>query len=327
MVLGENDGARGWLIGRLNDGLGCMFTMMNHMRLGVGLHSLGLAERSLQLARDYARERLQGRDAAGAQRPIIEHADVRRMLLVMKSLTQAARGLAYLAAATLDVAHSASDLARAATRRADLLTPIVKAWCSDVAVEVASLGVQIHGGMGFIDDAEISQVYRDARIGPIFEGTNYIQAQDLLGRKVIRDQGVALGELLGEIEKAARALPDEANASASATATAYLRSGLLDGCARLRATTADLVANAAHEPDLVGATAHHFLQWLGVLVGGWQLALTATRAAAEPDKGVARATADIAAFYGAHILPRYYTHEATVRNGVGIVAKASMVDF
>jgi 3-(methylthio)propanoyl-CoA dehydrogenase len=325
MVLGENDGARGWLIGRLNDGLGCMFTMMNHMRLGVGLHSLGLAERSLQLARDYARERLQGRDAAGAQRPIIEHADVRRMLLMMKSLTQAARGLAYVAAATLDVAHSARDDGQraAATRRADLLTPIVKAWCSDVAVEVASLGVQIHGGMGFVDDAEISQVYRDARIGPIFEGTNYIQAQDLLGRKVIRDQGVALGELLGEIEKAARALPDEA----SATATSYLRSGLLDGCARLRATTADLIANAAHEPDLVGATAHHFLQWLGVLVGGWQLALTATRAAAEPDKGVARATADIAAFYGAHILPRYYVHEATVRNGVAVIAKASMADF
>jgi 3-(methylthio)propanoyl-CoA dehydrogenase len=319
MVLGENDGARGWLIGSLNNGLGCMFTMMNHMRLGVGLHSLGLAERSLQLARDYARERLQGRDAAGAQRPIIEHADVRRMLLMMKSLTQAARGLAYLAAATLDVAHSTSDVGQAATRRADLLTPIVKAWCSDVAVEVASLGVQIHGGMGFVDDAEISQLYRDSRIGPIFEGTNYIQAQDLLGRKVIRDQGVALGELLGEMEKAARALPNEA--------LSYLRSGLLDGCARLRATTADLMANAAHEPDLVGATAHHFLQWLGVLVGGWQLALTATRAAAESDKGVARATADIAAFYGAHILPRYYAHEATLRNGVAVVAKASMADF
>jgi alkylation response protein AidB-like acyl-CoA dehydrogenase len=337
MVLGENDGARGWLIGSLNNGLGCMFTMMNHMRLGVGLHSLGLAERSLQLARDHARERLQGRDAAGAQRPIIEHADVRRMLLMMKSLTQAARGLAYLAAATLDVAHSTSDVGQAATRRADLLTPIVKAWCSDVAVEVASLGVQIHGGMGFVDDAEISQVYRDSRIGPIFEGTNYIQAQDLLGRKVIRDQGVALGELLGEMEKAARALPNEANASASAMTTAqsgnvpsplsYLRSGLLDGCARLRATTAELMANAAHEPDLVGATAYHFLQWLGVLVGGWQLALTATRAAAESDKGVARATADIAAFYGAHILPRYYAHEATLRNGVAVVAKASMADF
>jgi 3-(methylthio)propanoyl-CoA dehydrogenase len=319
MVLGERDGARGWLVGRLHDGLGCMFTMMNHMRLGVGLHSLGLAERSLQLARDYARERLQGRDAAGAQRPIIEHADVRRMLLAMKSLTQAARGLAYTAAATLDVVHSAPDEKQraAANRRADLLTPIVKAWCSDVAVEVASLGVQVHGGMGFVDDAEISQVYRDARIGPIFEGTNYIQAQDLLGRKVIRDQGVVLGELLVEIEKAAKALP----------ATAQLRSGLLDSCTKLRAITTELIANSAHQPDLVGATAYHFLQWLGVLAGGWQLALAAARTATESDTSTARATANMAAFYGTHILPRVLAHEATVRNGVGAVATASAADL
>jgi 3-(methylthio)propanoyl-CoA dehydrogenase len=330
MVLGEHDGARGWLIGRLNDGLGCMFTMMNHMRLGVGLHSLGLAERSLQLARDYARERLQGRDPAGAQRPIIEHADVRRMLLAMKSLTQAARCLAYTAAATLDVAHSApdDDQRAAANRRADLLTPIVKAWCSDVAVEVASLGVQVHGGMGFIDDAEISQVYRDARIGPIFEGTNYIQAQDLLGRKVIRDRGVTLGELLAEIEKAARALPgEELGSSGGLRSGEDLRSCLIDGCARLRSAATELIEKSAQQPDLVGATAYHFLQWLGVIAGGWQLALAATRAAAESDKSLARATADMATFYGAHILPRALAHEATVRNGVGSVATASMEDL
>jgi 3-(methylthio)propanoyl-CoA dehydrogenase len=340
MVLGEHDGARGWLVGRLHDGLGCMFTMMNHMRLGVGLHSLGLAERSLQLARDYARERLQGRDAAGAQRPIIEHADVRRMLLTMKSLTQAARGLAYTAAATLDVAHSAPDENQraAANRHADLLTPIVKAWCSDVAVEVASLGVQIHGGMGFVDDAEISQVYRDARIGPIFEGTNYIQAQDLLGRKVIRDNAVVLGELLVEIEKAAQTLPSSAIAGADFTGApaqsavpesplTHLRSGLLDGCARLRAATTELIANSVQQPDLVGATAYHFLQWLGVLAGGWQLALAATRAAAESGTGTARATTDMAAFYATHILPRTLAHEATVRHGVGSVATASMADL
>jgi alkylation response protein AidB-like acyl-CoA dehydrogenase len=321
MVLGEKTGARGWLIGRLHDGLGCMFTMMNHMRLGVGLHSLGLAERALQLARDYARERLQGRDAAGAQRPIIEHADVRRMLLMMKSLTQAARGLAYTAAATLDVAHSAKDAAQraAATRRADLLTPVVKAWCSDVAVEVASLGVQIHGGMGFVDDAEISQVYRDSRIGPIFEGTNYIQAQDLLGRKVIRDKGVALGELLGQIETAAGVLQVDP--------LALLRSGLIDGCAALRAITNHLIANAAHEPELVGATAHHFLHYLGILAGGWQLALHAARAASESDASLTRATADLAGFYATHILPRTHAHHATLRSGVTAVAKASMADL
>jgi alkylation response protein AidB-like acyl-CoA dehydrogenase len=328
MVLGERDGARGWLVGRLHDGLGCMFTMMNHMRLGVGLHSLGLAERSLQLARDYARERLQGRDATGAQRPIIEHADVRRMLLAMKSLTQAARGLAYTAAATLDVVHSAPDENQraAANRRADLLTPIVKAWCSDIAVEVASLGVQVHGGMGFVDDAEISQVYRDARIGPIFEGTNYIQAQDLLGRKVIRDKGAELGELLGEIEKAASALHD-AQPTAAANSLAPLRSSLLDSCTRLRATTAELIATSSHQPDLVGATAYHFLTWLGVLAGGWQLALATTRAATESNPGTARAVADMATFYAAHILPRTLAYEATIRNGVAPVANASVADL
>jgi alkylation response protein AidB-like acyl-CoA dehydrogenase len=322
MVLGERGGARGWLVGKLHDGLGCMFTMMNHMRLGVGLHSLGLAERALQLARDYARERLQGRDASGAQRPIIEHADVRRMLLLMKSLTQAARGLAYTAAATLDVAHSCEDNNQraAALRRADLLTPIVKAWVSDVAVEVASLGVQVHGGMGFVDDAEISQVYRDSRIGPIFEGTNYIQAQDLVGRKIVRDRGAVLTELLAEIEKAARSLPADSTLSP-------LQSGLLEGCARLRDAAAELIAKSPQEPELIGATAYNFLQWLGLVTGGWQLALSATRADTEADASTARAVVDLAAFYGAHVLPRSSAHEAAVRHGYGTVTTASAADI
>jgi acyl-CoA dehydrogenase len=320
MALGEREGARGWLIGRLHDGLGCMFTMMNHMRLGVGLHSLGLSERALQLARQYAHERLQGRDAAGAQRPIIEHADVRRMLLTMKSLTQAARGLAYVTAATLDVAHLAPGEPQrtAAAKRLDLLTPVVKAWCSDVAVEVASLGVQVHGGMGFVDDAEISQIYRDSRIGPIFEGTNYIQAQDLVGRKIIRDKGAALGEWLAEIETAAGELPaDPSHPLAS------LRSGVLDGCARLRSAAAWMIAESAKESTrdsaLVGATAHHVLQWLGVLAGGWQWALFARRGG--------RSIIDTAAFYAAHILPRIYMHEAIVRHGARPVAFPSISDL
>jgi alkylation response protein AidB-like acyl-CoA dehydrogenase len=343
MVLGEHGGARGWLVGQLHDGLGCMFTMMNHMRLGVGLHSLGLAERSLQLARAYARERLQGRDVSGAQRPIIEHADVRRMLLLMKSLTQAARGLAYTAAATLDVAHSAEDATQraAALRRADLLTPVVKAWCSDVAVEVASLGVQVHGGMGFVDDAEISQVYRDSRIGPIFEGTNYIQAQDLVGRKVVRDKGAVLGALLADIETAAREMiaGERAQASAGSRSAmlpdgaagrhplAQLQAGLLDGCARLREATGELVAKSAQQPELIGATAYNFLQWLGILAGGWQLALAATRAGAELSPSEARAVVDLAAFYGAHVLPRASTHEAIVRHGADAVAKVATTDL
>lgn len=321
MVLGEEHGARGWLVGKLHDGLGCMFTMMNHMRLGVGLHSLGLAERSLQLARTHAHERLQGRDATGAQRPIVEHADVRRMLLTMKSLTLAARGLAYTAAATLDVAHSAQDITQRSTaaRRADLLTPIVKAWCSEVAVEVASLGVQIHGGTGFVDDAEISQVYRDARIGPIFEGTNYIQAQDLLGRKILRDKGTTLGELLADIAEGARALPSD-------HPLRPLQAALLEGCARLREATEQIIVRSASEPEVIGATAHHFLHWLGLLAGGWQLALSATRARVELTSSAAQAVLDVAVFYGTHILPRTYTHEAIVRNGTEAVVKVATMD-
>jgi acyl-CoA dehydrogenase len=306
MVMGEREGALGWLIGKRNEGLACMFTMMNTMRLGVGIHSLGLAERALQLARTHAHERLQGRGPTGtAQRPIIEHADVRRMLLQMKALTHAARGLVYVTAATLDVAQLADDAAArtAATNRASLLTPIVKAWVSEVGNEVASLGVQVHGGTGYVDDAEISQVYRDSRIGPIFEGTNYIQAQDLLGRKIVRDRAETLNALLDEITVAANSLP------ADVAMLAGLRFQLLAGTKRLREATQDVIHLAVQDMELIGSVAHHYLQWVGVLVGGWQLALAASRAPGD------RATVDIAGFYAAHIMPRALMHEMIVRQG------------
>jgi 3-(methylthio)propanoyl-CoA dehydrogenase len=317
MAIGDRGGARGWLIGRRHEGLACMFTIMNHMRIGVGMHSLGLAGRSFQLAREHARERLQGRDAKGAQRPIIEHADVRRMLLTMKSLVHAARCLTYTATALVDVGHLAKDESTrdAASRRADLLTPIVKAWVSDVAVEVASLAVQVHGGTGYIDDAEISQVFRDSRIGPIFEGTNYIQAQDLLGRKVVRDGGAALGEFLSDIEATAGALPAGAGNGLDA-----LRGGLLESCTRLRATTVDLVSKCPSDPQLLGAVAYEFLAWLGVLSGGWQWALAAQEALDAGETADARGVIATAAFYGARVLPRVRAYEAAVASGAQAVA-------
>jgi alkylation response protein AidB-like acyl-CoA dehydrogenase len=306
MVLGEREGALGWLIGKRHEGLACMFTMMNTMRLGVGIHSLGLAERALQLARTHAHERLQGRGPTGtAQRPIIEHADVRRMLLQMKALTQAARGLVYVTAAILDVAQLADDAAARtiATNRASLLTPIVKAWVSEVGNEVASLGVQVHGGTGYVDDAEISQVYRDSRIGPIFEGTNYIQAQDLLGRKIVRDRAETLNALLDDIVAAANGLP------ADVAMLAGLRFQLLACSKRLREATQDVIHLAVSDVELIGSIAHHYLQWLGVLVGGWQLALAASRNLDD------RATIDVAGFYAAHVMPRALMHEMIVRQG------------
>jgi acyl-CoA dehydrogenase len=313
MVMGERQGALGWLIGKRHEGLACMFTMMNTMRLGVGIHSLGLAERALQLARTHAHERLQGRGPVGtAQRPIIEHADVRRMLLQMKALTHAARGLVYFTAATLDVAQLAEDAAArtAATNRASLLTPIVKAWVSEVGNEVASLGVQVHGGTGYVDDAEISQVYRDSRIGPIFEGTNYIQAQDLLGRKIVRDRAETLNALLDDIAATANDLP------ANIPALAGLRFQLATCSKRLREATQDIIHLAVADMELIGSVAHHYLQWLGVLVGGWQVALAANAALAQSkDDPEARSALDLAGFYGSHLMPRALMHEMIVRQG------------
>jgi hypothetical protein len=216
----------------------------------------------------------------------------------------------YLTAATLDVASHEDVSSLAATQskrsqaytRASLLTPIVKAWVSEVAVEVASLGLQIHGGMGYVEDAEISQIYRDARIGPIFEGTNYIQSQDLLGRKIIRDGGVTLSALLEDIEHTAAELPaDDARLS-------MLRSELIANCTRLREVTAALVDATSSDPDLIGSVAHHYLQWLGVVIGGWQWCL------------YAEGDADTAAFYAAHVLPRARMHEAIVRSGSSAVS-------
>jgi 3-(methylsulfanyl)propanoyl-CoA dehydrogenase len=318
MALGERGGARGWLVGPLHAGVACLFAMMNHMRIGVALHSTGLAERAWQLARAYAEERRQGRDAAGAQRRIIEHADVRRMLLTMKSLTHAARCLAYCAAATLDLAQAevSRELREQAQRRLALLTPIVKAWCSDIAVEVSSLGVQVHGGTGYVDDSEISQVYRDARIGPIFEGTNYIQAHDLLARKVIRDGGAALGELLDDVEGAARGLCDRVCSSAGKSSIREaLAEPLLAECAELRRVARTLVDASRSEPELAGCVAYPFLQWLAVVAGGWQWVLAAQSTDRCAADGLGGQLVDCARFYGAHVLPRARTHAAQVESG------------
>ena len=324
LALGERRGARGWLVGPLHGGLACMFTVMNVMRLGVAVQSLGIAERAWQLARDYARTRRQGRNAAGPERPIIEHADVRRMLLTMKSLVHAARCLTYTTAASIDVARRAEDekVRAAGESTAGLLTPLAKAWCSEIAVEVSSLGVQIHGGLGFIDECEASQVYRDARIGPIFEGTNFIQAQDLLGRKILRDRGAALTALLDRMLDAAAVLP------AGVAGLGELASGLTSGCHALKRAGGTIIETAAGDANLIGAVGHHFLQWLGVLAGGWQWALTAAEALprAHTD-ATARALVDTAGFYASHVLPRATMHEAIVRRGADPVTNAAIAEL
>jgi 3-(methylthio)propanoyl-CoA dehydrogenase len=207
---GDNDDCKGWLIGPEMGGMRAMFTMMNNARLNVGSQGVQIAERATQAAVAYARDRVQGK-------PIIEHPDVRRMLLRMKALTQGARALLYAAAANVDVARTGDAAAKA---RVDLLTPLVKAWGTDVGCEVASLGVQVHGGMGFVEETGAAQHYRDARIAPIYEGTNGIQAADLVGRKLTGDGGAALKALIAEVRADAagqNALTALADAVASAT--------------------------------------------------------------------------------------------------------------
>ena len=196
MSYGDNGGAIGWLIGEENKGMAAMFTMMNNARLNVGLQGVSIAERATQQAVAYARERVQG-SREGRLARIIEFPDVRRMLLRMKALTQAARAIAYYCAGQTDRAGLGDE---AAGKRADLLTPLVKAYGTDIGCEVTSLGVQIHGGMGYVEETGAAQHFRDARISPIYEGTNGIQAADLVGRKLSADGGEVLDALIAEMQ-------------------------------------------------------------------------------------------------------------------------------
>jgi hypothetical protein len=245
------------------------------------------------------------------------------MLLTMKTLTHAARCLAYNAAATLDMSTLSprQDARDAALKRISLLTPLAKAWCSETASEVASLGVQIHGGAGYVDDSEISQIYRDARIGAIFEGTNYIQAQDLLLRKIVADRGDAFDGLVDEMRGSAQGIAGD-------TALDPLRTGLIDGCERIRDCAQHLINAASTQREMLGSIALPFLQWLGVLAGAWQWARSAEAAGSHiQDAQLARALRDSAAFYAAHILPRATTYEAIVREGHAAIAAARIEDI
>ena len=203
----EYDGATGWLIGEENNGLACMFTMMNSARLNVGLEGVGVGEAAWQTAFQYAQDRKQGKVAgiAGAA-PILHHADVRRNLTTMRAKVMAARAICYACGVAADLAEvgETDDVRAAAKLREELLTPIAKAWSTDMGVEVASLGVQVHGGMGFMNDTLAAQLYRDARIAPIYEGTNGIQAIDLVGRKLAMADGEAMNAMLDEVDATAK---------------------------------------------------------------------------------------------------------------------------
>jgi len=303
MSFGENAGAKGYLVGEENKGLACMFTMMNHARLGVGLQGVALSDRAYQLALSHALDRKQGR-APGVKgsATIIHHPDVRRMLLVMKSQIEATRSAAYYTAGVQDLAHHSDDPAEraAAESRLALLTPVIKAWPTELAQELTSLGVQIHGGMGFVEETGAAQHMRDARILPIYEGTTGIQAIDFVGRKIMADEGKAMGELIADI----RLLDGDLAADERATA---IRSALSQGADHLESATAWLLKEGPLDPNTAGSASVNLLMLAGLVVGGWQMARTALaiiNGAASDDPTFAEAKLHTVDFYARHIMPQ-----------------------
>jgi len=315
------DEAEGYLVGELNHGLPAMFTMMNHARIGVGLEGLAVAERAYQQARDYALDRVQG-FAPGdnsSRVPIIRHPDVRRMLLTMKAYIEAMRGLAYVSGASLDFAHCSTDQAEQARQQArvDLMTPIIKGWCTEVAQQLTSIALQIHGGMGYVEETGVAQYYRDVRITTIYEGTTGIQANDLVGRKILRDRGQALGELLTEMQEV---LP-ELDRHGQALAT--IRDSFAEACAALGQSAAWLADHHADSPSVPGAIAHNMLMLTGTVTGGWHLARAAVVAAdrlaagSEADRDFYAAKITTARFYAEQILPLAAAHARMIEAGDG----------
>jgi 3-(methylthio)propanoyl-CoA dehydrogenase len=323
MSFGEKDGAVGYLVGEAHKGIGYMFTMMNHARVNVGLEGVGIAERAYQHALWYARERVQGApigDKSGIKKPILHHPDVRRMLMDMKSRTEAMRALAYYAAAEIDRARRHPDAEQRARHQArvDLLTPVVKGWSTEQGVELTSTGVQIFGGVGFIEETGACQYYRDARITTIYEGTTGIQANDLIGRKLARAAvpGAALRTLLAEMSATVDAL-------ASHAALGDIAVNLEKGIDSLSTAADWLLANYEQAPQAAAAGAVPFLKLTGIVVGGWLLARAAALAhqhlAAGSTDGFYTAKLASANYFATHQLPFAAAYAAEVTGGSAAV--------
>jgi alkylation response protein AidB-like acyl-CoA dehydrogenase len=315
------EGATGWLVGEPNAGLAAMFTMMNHARLGVGLEGVAVAERALQRARAYARDRVQGAvPGASGRVPIIRHADVRRMLFTMKACIEAMRANAYVTAAELDLAQRHPDPARRAAHQArvDLMTPVIKGWSTEMGQVLTSLGLQVHGGMGYVEETGAAQHLRDARITTIYEGTTGIQANDLVGRKILRDRGAALAALVADL----RATHGEL---AGVAGLADLHRAFGDGIAAVESAARWLAAHAGDDPATPGAVSYHLLMLLGIVTGGWQLAraaLAASRclAGGASDAEFYRAKVLTARFYAEQFLPQATGHLRAIEAGAATLA-------
>lgn len=319
LAFGDGEGAIGYLVGELGKGLACMFTMMNEARLKVGLQGLAIADRAYQQARDFAKDRVQGRvhgQRDGERVAIIAHPDVRRMLLSMKSQVEAMRGFCYAVAADMDLAHHHPDEAtrRAHQARVDLLTPVVKGWCTEVGIDVASLGVQVHGGMGYVEETGACQYLRDARITTIYEGTTGIQANDLVGRKLQMDRGEAMVALLAEMRSTAGKLE-----ATSDEALSVIHRPFSAAVQALEEATHWVLETYPQDPNAVLSGAVDYLLLSGYVCGGWQMARAALVAhaalVAGEDVDFHAARLNTARFYAGRILPRAGALLEAIRSG------------
>jgi len=305
LAFGEKSGALGYLVGEPGRGLEYMFIMMNSARLSVGSEGYAVGERAFQRAAEWARTRVQGKPpvaAAAGPAPIINHPDVKRMLLMMKSQVEAARALILYTAFQFDLSEYGTDEAarKAARARGELLTPIAKGWCTEIGNEVAGTGVQVHGGMGFIEETGAAQYLRDVRITTIYEGTTGIQSNDLIGRKLAKDRGVAMGALLADMERELQTL---ATADAAVEAT---RKAALEALGWLKNSTQSLLKALAVRPDTGMAVSVPYLRLCGYVIGGWLMAKSAAVAAAKTsgsDREFYAAKIRTAAFFAAQVLP------------------------
>ena len=317
---GDNGGAVGYLVGEENRGLEYMFIMMNRARHAVGIESYGIAERASQRALTFARERVQGRavgDTGDERLPIIRHPDVQRMLLSMQSRIQAMRALSLYTAAAADRASHHPDAAEQARgqRTVDVLTPVVKGWGSEVGNDLTGVALQVHGGMGYIEETGAAQHYRDARITTIYEGTTGIQAADLVGRKMLRDGGQMVGEVIEtmRVETAAAASSTASDVQAVATAVG----GLIE---KLAEATAWLLAAAGRDPRIPLAGSFNYLMLWGIAAGGWQMAQAAAAArrcldADEGDSAFYRAKLTSCSHYANQVLPHGEAYASAIIDG------------
>src|SRR5258706_1094552 len=322
------ENAVGYVVGELNKGLTYMFVMMNAARFSVGLEGVSIAERAFQRALAYAKERLQGKDLVqgGKTVPIIRHPDVRRMLMLMKSQTEAARALAYVVAASMDFASKTKDPRHQAF--VDLMIPVVKGWSTETGIEVASLGVQVHGGMGFIEETGAAQHLRDARITTIYEGTTGIQEGDLVGRKIAREGGVTVKgwlSLLDAFEK--KELSKSKNADIQ-----VIGQRLAAGAQAGSESVEFILATAGKDPNAAFAGAVPFLKLMGIVAGGWQLGRAALISESkinkkEGDQNFYKAKISTARFFGDHVLSQAPGLAATVASGATSVMALSDEQF